>query len=91
MGRILAGTGVAVIIAMSAAAPAAADPLYPPTTPPEVSQTVTPSQRVLPRADPGDPLPRTGAEIATAAGVGVLLLGGGALLLRVSRKGRHAG
>jgi LPXTG-motif cell wall-anchored protein len=46
---------------------------------------------VLPRADPGDALPRTGGDIATAAGIGLLLVGGGVLVVRASRKGRHAG
>lgn len=98
MRRIIAGLGLALVIAGSAAASAAADPNYPPTDNGQVLPTVTVSTAVDPATDESEvktstvaaSLARTGSEVVLLGGAGLALVVTGVLVARSARRGRHS-
>lgn len=102
MRRTLATTAAALAMTAAAATPALAVPAYPPTTPPQVQESVVPSSQAGPsgstvqgRVDSVSAAPSalafTGTDTAVLVGGAALLVAGGAVLVRSARRrGTHS-
>jgi len=86
--RWLAGLALTAFLVggATAAAVAQSDGQYPPGTPSPSKTAVTPGPTKAPAEVRGAQLPITGGNVAAAAGVGALLIGGGVAVRVAARR-----